>query len=416
VHLKKEKRKRDNGRVVLFPRYNRLARLQETSPRLNEIISDGKVKVIGTETDALQLRNLIGSNFEPPRDEILSTAWSQFAVYDLNSTRHRTQWHLFKKVPLYLGILSTLMVLIYSASGDIPYPMGSSPNDPWISWYINFMTWLAYSIQDLGGWNLFVRYTIILLQITVLIIIDIEIRQKLGSKSAILRAAAEAVKRGIYSYRVLGHLQGHGNAINEIMLPSTRQRLATHLTRVGNTIRDSDVNVSALIAYEGPLPPSILEAEAEDDGFSSLDPDAYVKIRIGSQIKYHTLRTKQLEGKLSKLQYLILIIGGIGVFLTFLGAQYWLPFTVTIIMAATAILEYQQLEEVITKYNLARSGLENIRSAWLALSADERSWERNIRRLVRDVEAILEPENQNWGQFLSQVQEGQENDVVPGEG
>ena len=148
-------------------------------------------------------------------------------------------------------------------------------------------------------------------------------------------------------------------------------------------------------------------AEAYDDGFSPLDPDTYVKIRIGDQLKFYTLRTNQYEKRIRQLQYLMLVFGGLGTFLAAIGAQYWLPLTAAIVSAATAFLEYQQLEQILTKYNLTKSSLENARANWLALPEAERP--KNIQKLVRDVEAILESENQGWVQYVTQVQEaGQE--------
>ncbi|HLO17003.1 MAG TPA: SLATT domain-containing protein, partial [Anaerolineales bacterium] len=86
-----------------------------------------------------------------------------------------------------------------------------------------------------------------------------------------------------------------------------------------------------------------------------------------------------------------------------IGAQYWLPLTAAIVSTATAYLEYQQLEQILTKYNLTRSSLENIRSNWLALPEAERS--KNVQKLVRDVEATLEGEHQGWVQYVSHLKE-----------
>jgi hypothetical protein len=168
---------------------------------------------------------------------------------------------------------------------------------------------------------------------------------------------------------------------------------------------ESDVNEAAFSPYEGRIPPNMFGAEAYDDGFSPLDPETYVKIRVGDQLKFYTLRTNQYEKRIRRLQYLMLVFGGLGTFLAAIGAQYWLPFTAAIVSAATAYLEYQQLEQILTKYNLTKSSLENARANWLALPENERFEDKNVQRLVRDVEATLESENQGWVQYVNQVQE-----------
>jgi len=71
-------------------------------------------------------------------------------------------------------------------------------------------------------------------------------------------------------------------------------------------------------------------------------------------------------------------------------------------------LEYQQLETILTKYNLTKTSLENVRSNWLAsqeTKVNKEQHEKNIQNLVREVEAILESENQGWVQYVSQAQE-----------
>jgi hypothetical protein len=151
-------------------------------------------------------------------------------------------------------------------------------------------------------------------------------------------------------------------------------------------------------------------AAADDDGFSFIDPEKYIKIRVGDQLKFYTSRTNDYERRLRRLQTWMLIFGGIGTFLAAVGAQYWLPLTAAMVAAFTAYLEYQQWEQILTKYNLTKASLENTRANWLALSEEERS--KGVQKLVRDVEAILESENQGWVQYVNQVQEepGKGND------
>jgi hypothetical protein len=300
-------------------------------------------------------------------------------------------------------VFSTLFVLIYSTA-DINSAnlVEGGQSQAWAQGYTNFMNSLAGTIRANPGLDLFFRFIIILIPITTSIFLGVETRLKLGSKYILLRGAAESIKRGIYSYRVLGHREGN---TAEVLLPYNKQGLASHLGKVGKILLDSDVNEAAFAPYGGPIPPNMFGAEAYDDGFSPLDPDTYVRIRVGDQLKFYTLRTNQYERRIRWLQILMLIFGGIGTFLAAVGAQYWLPLTAAIVSAATAFLEYQQLEQILTKYNLTKSSLETAQANWLALPDKEREDPKNIQKLVRDVEAILESENQGWVQYVTQVQE-----------
>jgi len=394
--------------VNTLPGLNRLKRLQVTNPRLFEIISDGNISIIGKESDASQLRKLIRSLFtDPHKEDVLWTAWQRFAEYDLNSSKHRDQWRRLKNIPLFLGAFSTLMVLVYSAS-DANLVVEGARNSLWVNAYSTFMSWLA-SFKSIPGLDLFFRFTIILLPITSSVILSFETRLKLGSKYILLRGAAEAIKRGIYSFRTLHKL--NVSAPDDKRLQYNEQELAEHMSTVSKILLDSDVKESAFKPYEGSIPPNMYGAEAYDNGFSDLGPETYVKIRIGDQLKFYTLRTNQHEKRIRRLQIWMLVWGAIGTFLAAIGAQYWLPLTATIVSAMTAFLEYQQLEQIVTKYNLTKTSLENVKSNWLALQetkVSEEQRQKNIQNLVREVEAILESENQGWVQYVSQAQEQKE--------
>jgi hypothetical protein len=424
IRRKREKLGIEKRTASLWRRFNpflspnRLTRLQETNPRLYEIISDGNILIVGREFDAIQLRNLIKGLFQPAREKILWTAWQRFAEYDWNSIRHARAWRQLRNIPLYLGVASTLLVLIHSTTDLNPEALIDGEQIPlWSGWYTAGMGWLGNFIRTYPFLDFVFRFTIILLPIVVSIFLGVETRLKLGSKYLVLRGAAETVKRGIYSYRAL---KGRNLDSTEKTLPYDSKGLASHLGKINKLLSDSDVNEAAYVPYGGPIPPNMFGAEEYDDGFSDLDPETYVKVRIGDQLKFYTLRTNQYERRIRRLQYAMLILGGLGTFLAAIGAQYWLPLTAAIVSAATAYLEYQQLEQILTKYNLTKSSLESVyadwQAEWQALSDQERKDAKGIQNLVRDVEAILESENQGWVQYIQQAQEPTKRTSTPAVG
>jgi hypothetical protein len=317
---------------------------------------------------------------------------------------------------LYLAVFSTLLVLIHSTT-DLGLDPGAfsegAPNPLWATGYRTFMSWLGNTINTYPWLDLILRLIVILLPLAASFFLAVETRLKLGSKYLVLRGAAEAVKRGIYSYRAL---RGKTNDSSEITLPTTSQGLAGHLGKISKLLADSDVNEAAFVPYGGPIPPNMFGAEEYDDGFSELDPETYVKVRIGDQLKFYTLRTNEYEKRIRRLQIWMLILGGLGTFLAAVGAQYWLPLTAAIVSSATAFLEYQQLEQILTKYNLTKSSLESVLADWQARSEKEREDPKVIQNLVRDVEAILESENQGWVQYIQQAQEPVKRDANPAAG
>jgi SMODS and SLOG-associating 2TM effector domain 1 len=300
-------------------------------------------------------------------------------------------------------VFSTLLVLIQSTTDLDPKALTEgAPNQLWADGYTYVMNQLGAFIRTYSGLDLVLRITIILFPIVASFFLAVETRLKLGSKYLVLRGAAETVKRGIYSFRVL---KGRIQDSPEVALPYNEQGLAGYLGRISKLLSDSDVNEAAFVPYGGPIPPNMFGAEEYDDGFSPLDPETYVQVRVGDQLKFYSLRTNQYEKRIRNLQYWMLILGGVGTFLAAVGAQYWLPLTGAIVSAATAYLEYQQLEQLLTKYNLTKSSLETVQADWQARSEKERQDPKIIQSLVRDVEAILESENQGWVQYIKQAQE-----------
>ena len=261
----------------------------------------------------------------------------------------------------------------------------------------------------------------IALPIAVSLFLALETRFKAGSKYILLREAAEAVKRGIYSYRVVAQLSpipspaGADTQANPTTpdlggdrLPATPDALAKYLATIGRRLMTTDVKEAALEPYSGPLPPLMYAAEARDDAVSPLTGDEYVKIRVGDQIQFYSRKTNAMERKLRNLQVLILVFGALGAFLAAIEWQYWLPITAALVTALTAFIEYRQFEQILVKYNFTKSALEDLRSWWRSLSDEERiagtpAADANIRRLVRETEALLESEISGWVQYLKEA-------------
>jgi hypothetical protein len=388
-----------------LPGFAGLLALRIDDPHLAEVIYDGNIIVFPKKGDAVQLRDAIKNLIAPPaapHEDLLWLAWKRFAEYDLNSTRHRDNWYNLKNVPLILGILSTLFVLIYSSSGAQLISEGQSTL--WGNIYNSFMVWLN-GIQTQPVLDLIFRFLIILLPITTSIILGIETRFKLGSKYILLRGAAEAIKRGIYSYRALNKIKTPPNH-----LPSSQAELADHIEKVSKILLDSDVKEAAFKPYLGSIPPDMYGAEAYDDGRTDMTPEEYIRVRIADQLQFYNLRTNQYEHRLRRLQILILVLGGLGTFLAAIGAQYWIPLTAVIVSSITAFLEYRQIEPILVKYNLTKASLENVRNWWQTLPSEQKN-DNNTYKLVQEVEAILESENQGWVQYVKQAQETQKGTI-----
>jgi hypothetical protein len=190
-----------------LPGLNGLTNFKVRNPELSEIIHDGNIIVFPKNDEATKLNNLLNNLINPPlppEKDLLWMAWKRFAVYDLNSLRHRDIWHILKTTPLVLGVISTLLVLIYSAP-EVRL-IAEEQNILWGNIYNSLMNNLSTIPNKYPLLDLVFRFLIILMPISTSIILGVETQFKLGSKYIYLRGAAESVKRGIYSFRTLNKI------------------------------------------------------------------------------------------------------------------------------------------------------------------------------------------------------------------
>jgi signal transduction histidine kinase len=336
-------------------------------PALAEIIHDGTLIFFPKQADAAELQHLIELNGRNP-DKVLELAWRRFAFYDRNAGLHQTEYNNLTVRILLLGFLTTLLALVIAAleAGD--------------------------TLADVMILNTVLRYLLIALPIVTSIFVTIFSRRKADKKWILLRASAEALKRKIYSYRAL---------VRQAPIEQLTQ-LQHEVENVSRRLMRTEVNESALIRYEDgePVPPEMHGAAGEDDGFSPLTPEQYIKIRIGDQVSFFGGKTKKLEQLLRRYRVLVLIAGGLGTFLAAVGHELWVPLTTAAVTALTSLLLSRQYDETIIKYNQAKTDLLNVELWWQTLAPAAKQNPKSIRKLVETTEDILAREQSGWVQNM----------------
>jgi len=341
-------------------------------PKLSEILADGDIHLFDLNGPLDKLERLLRQNLH--RDPSLRPAWQQFASYDENAGR---QQRSFKKIQTWivgLGILATFLAVSQSQ-----LKMAADPQNL-----------LHFLIKPL-------HYPIVVVPILISILVAAANRFKEGSKWVLLRAGAEAVKGAIYRYRA-GAVLGDDEQSDS---PGSRQaELARQVEVISRRLMQTEVNLSAIRPYSGPIPPKMYGAAELDDGFSPLTPERYLTVRLGDQLKYYRLKSNSLERQLKKLSWLIYIFGGVGTFLAAVGLELWVALTTTLVGGFTTLLEYQQIENSLMKYNQAATDLANVQSWWTALPPREKGKHTNFDRLVSQTETILQSELTGWVQQM----------------
>jgi len=358
-------------------------------PELAEIVADGNLHLLPLDCSMVELKRLIYKIYRQLQgDTTLKIAWRQFALYDQNANIAQKYYHRIQTMILVLGVAGTGLAVLQS--------------------YVHMHDLLGNS-PILGFIESAFRYMLVTIPILSAGLLAAANRFNFGTKWILLRASAESIKREIFRYRTRA----------EIYSPqSTRQRsrevkLASRLQAIGRQLMQTEVNISALQRYEGPIPPEFATA-SHDDGLNDLTPEYYLSIRLEDQLNYYVNKARKFEKTLKTLQILIYIMGGVGTLLAALGLELWIALTTALGTAFVAYLEYQQIEKTLIKYNQAATDLFNVRTAWVALTEEEQALQHNIDGLVGNTERILQSEFRDWVQemqdALQQQQEQQEKE------
>ncbi|MCP4352787.1 MAG: SLATT domain-containing protein [Desulfobacterales bacterium] len=351
-------------------------------PELAEIVQEGDIHLFSLESSVTALERLISRQVR--RDSMLRLAWQQFGVYDLNAIRQQQSFQHIQDNIIWLGVLGTALALIQSSL--IQYGI----------------------IKESDGFSYdLLHYAIVAVPILISILIAAANEFKSGNKWIMLRGSAELLKSEIFRHRARVETREASRSVRE-------SRLAEKLEQISNRLMQTEANLSALKAYEGPLPPKYGTGPG-DDGFSRLTPEQYLTNRLEDQLNFYVSKTEKVEKQLRLLEWLIYIIGGLGTLLAAVGLELWVALTNSLVAAFGAFIKHRMLQESLTKYNQAATALTNVRCWWISLPAAEQAKKSNINLLVENTEGILRSEFSSWVQEMqdriTELQEEEEGEA-----
>lgn len=342
-------------------------------PELADILAEGDLRVMDLEAEAPEraLRRLLLRLLHP--DAVLEGAWRRFGLFDENAKRRQREFERRQRWILGLGVAATLLAL--------------------------GQTQLRQSGLTQAGVGLdqALHYGVLAVPIVLTVLIAAANRFRAGNRWILLRAAAEALKGEIYTYRARA---GAYAAIGEDGL-RPQERLAKRVEDLGRQLLQTEVNLAGLAPYEGPIPPRMYGAAGEDDGLTPLTPERYLQVRLGDQRAFYEGRTRRLERQLRHLNWLIYAVGGLGTFLAAVGLELWVALTTTLAGAFATLLEYRQVEATLVRYNQTAGDLAAIEAWWVALGADGQRLPANRDRLVAQTEKVCMAELTGWVQDMS---------------
>jgi hypothetical protein len=143
-------------------------------------------------------------------------------------------------------------------------------------------------------WGLY--FILLTLPISVSILISAANRFSAGNKWIFLRASAESLKKEIYRYRTRVDIYSD----TETRKVSREMKLHRKVESISRKLMQTEVNLSALSPYNGPIPPRYGAAKG-DDGLCFLTPEHYMKYRLDDQLNYYQGKTVKIERQMKQL-------------------------------------------------------------------------------------------------------------------
>ena len=299
-------------------------------------------------------------------DSVLRLAWQRFGALDRAAIRQQQDFGRVQGWILVLGVVVVAMSVLHSVGQAHQWDALVAP----------------------------LRYALIAVPICVSALIVISNRFSPGKRWVLLRAAAEALKREIYRYRVRPQ-RAPADGTREKRLQQAMEDITRRLAR-------TEVNSMGMPLYTAEIPPANAVAKG-DDGLSLLGTDRYVRLRLRDQLAYYGNKTAKLDQQASRWQLVAIVVGALGTLLAALGGDWvsWVALTSAMASAAMAFLAYKQFETTLTSYNQTATDLQNLLAWWTALLPDEQADPDKVDKLVTTTEGVLADEQDGWAQNMT---------------
>jgi hypothetical protein len=298
---------------------------------------------------------------------ILEVAWAQFAQLDAASSK-RTKAHLnMRRWIAALGVLATLLAILTELYSELLLPV------------------IGLALK------------ILLIATPILASILAAFVGKFFSNGdwLITRAGAEEVLKEIYAYRSI--LQ---------KTPNRRVWLEKRLEEIQRSVYRGMNGELLLEPYKGALPPTPRFSPADpnsDSGFHDLTGEEYFRYRLEDQLNWHTREVNKRQRERVRLQWFILLSGGLGALLAAFGSpvSLWVALTAALTSALIGWQELRSLDTVVRNYSKVIMELTIISNHWKNLELEERT-QSEFYGVVRSAEDIL------WSQNVEYIKAMQE--------
>lgn len=312
---------------------------------------------------------------------VITYAWQRFNSYDEQSKLLKKRYCRIRKGIIAISWLTTLLAVLSTFAGDLK---------PLFNLILVLLPLISAGLLAFAS------------------------RFESGIAWVGFRVAAETIRRGIYTLRVRAHLA-----------PLTQTDLKGFVNLVHQTsdrLESMGVTTPMLTTEfpkdaQGRVKPAWLDRPQEDDGYTPMSTEDYIRWRLEPQTDWYRRRVTRDYRQTRRYRAVILIVGGMGAFLAAAGLGEFVAVTVASVTALVAWLGLMQYE---TGYNIFMRTIVRLEDALGSFQAEigpaqldpatlTEAQKEEILRFVGQIEEIFNEERELWRLSVLQGQEATEN-------
>lgn len=277
------------------------------------------------------------------------------AIFESNSARlGKIYWYMYASIQL----LAVFIVVLVSVRNDSVYARVSA-HDANTMDHIIFFTPIANTI-----------------------LVSINQKFQYGLKAKILTAAAQAMRKELYTYR--SRVEAFVAAQKCDAILAERYQIITdrlQSTLVGEVALDR----SALTALRN----TDYRVSEDDDGFSVLAPDSYIKMRAEPAMLTYQTSANMMDSASKTISILVILMSASGTAFAIFGLNIYIAVTTAVSSALLTLTESLGYEPKIIAANRASGKMLEVIGWWRSRTAIEQANPQKFSKLVRVCERAM---------------------------
>ncbi len=361
------------------------------------LLAEGDLRFFVITDEPEKLERTI--DFGLKSETILAQAQTQRQIYKDDAARQKTLFQRQQFCILLLGVIITALAAFLAFYQQMRW------NNPLLS-----IGSFKLTLED------FLYYVLIALPVGLTLLIAGANDSNHGDKWVTMRAISETFKQEMFRYRTR---TGNYSDIQVSRSKTNREDvLATKLQTITTQWLENKLDYALFPAPNQTstrsLPRRIASLfvfrikstskrsapkESTETLSVYLTPGGYIAERLDVQLKFYTENSQKLGRKLTKLRWWILVVGALAALLAAFHLALAITVTTAVVGALTTYREYNQVANTLKQYNQAALSLMNTKNWWVALG-EARADQKNIDKLIDQVETTLQTESSGWVQQL----------------